>query len=120
MRTGVAIGDTLAALHGVIGVLLALYQRNARGGQGQMIDVALYESVFNCMDSMLPEYRACGVIRQPAGSSLPSVAPKGAYPCADGMVLIAGNGDSICKRLMHALGRPDLANEPSLAEITAV
>jgi crotonobetainyl-CoA:carnitine CoA-transferase CaiB-like acyl-CoA transferase len=64
MRTGMAIGDTLTALHGVIGVLLALYQRDARGGQRQMIDVALYESVFNCMDSMLAEYRACAVIRR--------------------------------------------------------
>ena len=116
VRTGVSIGDSIAALHGVIGVLLALYHRDARGGQGQMIDVALYESVFNLMESLLPEYDAFGVVRERAGSALPGIAPSNAYRCADGgYVLIGGNGDSIFKRLMHAIGRPDLADDPALA-----
>lgn len=116
VRTGVSIGDSIAALHGVIGVLLALYHRDARGGQGQMVDVALYESVFNLMESLLPEYDAFGVVRERAGSALPGIAPSNAYRCADGgYVLIGGNGDSIFKRLMHAIGRPDLADDPTLA-----
>jgi len=110
VRTGISIGDTLAALHGVIGVLLALYHRKANGGAGQVIDVALYEAVFNCMESLLPEFSAAGVVRQPAGSALPGIAPSNAYNCADGIVLIAGNGDSIFKRLMLAIGRADLAD----------
>lgn len=115
VRTGVSIGDSIAALHGVIGVLLALYHRDARGGTGQMIDVALYESVFNLMESLLPEYDAFGVVRERAGSALPGIAPSNAYRCADeSYVLIGGNGDSIFKRLMHAIERPDLAQEAEL------
>ena len=109
VRVGVSIGDTLAALHGVIGVLLALYHRKAHGGPGQVIDVALHEAVFNCMESLIPEYSAFGTVRQPAGSALPGIAPSNAYPCQDGWVLVAGNGDSIFKRLMQAIGREDLA-----------
>jgi crotonobetainyl-CoA:carnitine CoA-transferase CaiB-like acyl-CoA transferase len=116
VRVGVSIGDTLAALHGVIGVLLALRHREVHGGQGQVIDVALYESVFNVMESLLPEYDAFGAVRGAAGSALPGIAPSNAYRCADGAyVLVAGNGDSIFRRLMHAIGRPDLANDPALA-----
>lgn len=115
VRTGVSIGDTLAALHGVIGVLLALYHRDVNGGVGQLIDVALYEAVFNCMESLVPEYSTCGVVRQPAGSALPGIAPSNAYECTDGTILIAGNGDSIFKRLMHLIGRADLAEDPELA-----
>jgi formyl-CoA transferase len=111
---GVSIGDTLAALHGVIGVLMALQERQ-RSGRGQLIDVALYEAVFNCMESLLPEYSAFGVVREPAGSALPGIAPSNAYRCADGHVLVAGNGDSIFKRLMQAIGRSDLAADPQLA-----
>ena len=115
VRVGVSIGDTLAALHGVIGVLLALHER-ARSGRGQVIDVALYEAVFNCMESLLPEYSAFGVVRQPGGSALPGIAPSNAYACADGgWALVAGNGDSIFKRLMGAIGRADLAADPALA-----
>jgi formyl-CoA transferase len=114
VRVGVSIGDTLAALHGVIGVLMALHERQA-SGRGQVIDVALYEAVFNCMESLLPEYSAFGVVRQPAGSALPGIAPSNAYRCADGHVLVAGNGDSIFRRLMLAIGRPDLAADPQLA-----
>lgn len=115
VRVGVSIGDTLAALHGVIGVLLALRHRDVNGGQGQMVDVALYESVFNVMESLLPEYDAFGAVRGAAGSALPGIAPSNAYRCADdAYVLVAGNGDSIFRRLMQAIGRPDLAADPGL------
>lgn len=115
VRCGVSIGDTLAALHGVIGVLTALYHRKVNGGQGQVIDVALHEAVFNVMESLIPEYSAFGAVREPGGSALPGIAPSNAYSCRDGVVLVAGNGDSIFKRLMHAIGRPDLAEAPDLA-----
>ncbi len=121
VRCGVSLGDTLAALHGVIGVLMALEARrksisaDASKGRGQVVDVALYEAVFNCMESLLPEYSAFGVVRQPAGSALPGIAPSNAYRCADGQVVIGGNGDSIFKRLMQAIGRDDLATDPGLA-----
>jgi formyl-CoA transferase len=116
VRVGVSIGDTLAALHGVIGVMMALRHREVNGGQGQVIDVALYESVFNVMESLLPEYDAFGVVRGAAGSALPGIAPSNAYPCGDGTyVLVAGNGDSIFRRLMQAIGREDLASDPGLA-----
>ena len=114
VRAGVSLGDTLAALHGVIGVLLALQARQ-RTGRGQLIDVALYEAVFNCMESLLPEYSAFGAVREPAGSALPGIAPSNAYRCADGQVVIGGNGDSIFKRLMNAIGRDDLGQDPGLA-----
>ena len=123
VRVGVSIGDTLASLHGVIGVLLALQHRHATvsqaapKGRGQVIDVALYEAVFNCMESLLPEYSAFGAVRGPAGSAMPGIAPTNAYRCSDGgYALIAGNGDSIFKRLMHCIGRDDLANDPALAD----
>ena len=115
VRVGVSIGDTLAALHGVIGILSALHERQ-RSGRGQVIDVALYEAVFNCMESLLPEYAEFGAVRGPAGSALPGIAPTNAYLCNDGYVLIAGNGDSIYKRLMASIGRADLANDPALAD----
>jgi formyl-CoA transferase len=114
VRVGVSIGDTLASLHGVIGILLALQERQ-RSGKGQVIDIALYEAVFNCMESLLPEYSAFGEVRQAAGSALPGIAPTNAYLCGDGgYVLIAGNGDSIFKRLMKAIGRNDFASDPQL------
>jgi formyl-CoA transferase len=117
VRVGVSIGDTLAALHGVIGVLLALHHRDANGGKGQFVDVALFESVFNVMESLLPEYDAFGVVRERSGSALPGIAPTNAYRCKDGLyVLVAGNGDSIFRRLMQAIGRPDLAKDPGLAQ----
>ena len=116
VRVGVSIGDTLAALHGTIGVLTALYHRKVNGGQGQVIDVALHEAVFNVMESLVPEYSAFGAVRESAGSALPGIAPSNAYPCADGWVLVAGNGDSIFKRLMHAIGRDDLGAAPDLAD----
>jgi formyl-CoA transferase len=115
VRVGVSIGDTLAALHGAFGVLLALYNKRVNKGSGQSIDVALYEAVFSVMESLIPEYSAFGVVREAAGSALPGIAPSNAYACADGFVLIAGNGDSIFKRLMDAIGRPDLGAQPDLA-----
>ncbi len=116
VRCGVSIGDTLAALHGTIGVLTALYHRKVNGGQGQVIDVALTEAVLNVMESLIPEYSAFGEVREPAGSALPGIAPSNAYRCVDGVVLIAGNGDSIFKRLMTTMGRPDLALDPELSD----
>jgi formyl-CoA transferase len=116
VRSGISLGDTVAGLHGAMGVLLALYQRDARGGEGQMIDLALYEAMFNLTESLLPEYDAFGEVRQPAGGALPGIAPSNAYPCNDGkFVLIAGNGDSIFRRLMQAIGRTDLADDAALA-----
>lgn len=115
VRVGVSIGDTLAALHGVIGVMMALYHRKVNGGAGQVIDVALHEAVFNVMESLIPEYSAFGAVREAAGSALPGIAPSNAYPCQDGWVLVAGNGDSIFKRLMDTIGRPDLGQAPDLA-----
>ena len=123
VRVGVSIGDTLASLHGVVGVLMAMQHRHATvsaeypKGRGQVVDVALYEAVFNCMESLLPEYSAFGAVRGAAGSALPGIAPSNAYRCADdGYALIAGNGDSIFKRLMGVIGRPDLADDPALAD----
>jgi formyl-CoA transferase len=116
VRVGVSMGDTLASLHGVIGILMALHERQ-KSGQGQVIDVALYEAVFNCMESLLPEYSAFGVVREAAGSALPGIAPSNAYRCADGgYALIAGNGDSIFKRLMACMDRNDLGADPGLAD----
>ena len=116
VRCGISIGDTLAALHGTVGILTALYHRKVNGGQGQVIDVALNEAVFNVMESLIPEYSAFGAVREAAGSALPGIAPSNAYRCADGFVLIAGNGDSIFKRLMQAVGRSDLGADPALAD----
>lgn len=115
VRVGVSIGDTLAALHGVIGVMMALYHRKVNGGAGQVIDVALHEAVFNVMESLIPEYSVFGAVREPTGSSMPGIAPTNAYRCSDGFALIAGNGDSIFRRLMEAVGRIDLAHAPDLA-----
>ena len=123
VRVGVSIGDTIASLHGVIGVLMALQHRHrtvgaaAPKGLGQVIDVALYEAVFNCMESLLPEYSAFGAVRGPSGSAMPGIAPTNAYRCADGAhAIIAGNGDSIFKRLMRAIGRDDLGLDSALAD----
>lgn len=116
VRVGVSIGDSLAALHAVIGALMALRHREVQKGGGQVIDVALYESVFNMMESLVAEYSVFGKVRQPAGSSLPGITPSNAYLCADGKyALIAGNGDSIFKRLMQLIGREDIAEDPAFA-----
>jgi formyl-CoA transferase len=114
-RPNLSLGDTIAALHGVIGALLALHHVRS-GGEGQVIDVALYESVFNCMESLLPEYDAQRYVRERSGSALPGIAPSNLYPCRGGeYVLIAGNADSLYCRLMSAIGREDLRDDPALA-----
>jgi len=114
-RPNLSIGDTIAALHGVIGALMALHEVS-RTGKGQVIDVALYEAMFNCMESLLPEYDAQGYVRERSGSALPGIAPSNLYPCRGGAyVLIAGNADSLFRRLMTAIGRDDLRDDPALA-----
>ena len=114
-RVGVSIGDTLSALYGVIGALVALESRRTTG-RGQIVDVALYEAVFSVMESMLPEFDRFDVVRERTGSILPGIAPTSAYRCADGnFVLIAANGDSIFQRLCRAIGRDDLAADATLA-----
>ena len=116
VRVGVSIGDTLAALYGVIGALLAMHHVKVNEGKGQFIDVALYEAVFGVMESLIPEFAAFGHVRERTGASLPGISPSNTYPCKDGRyVIIAGNSDGIFKRLMNAIGRADLANDPALA-----
>jgi formyl-CoA transferase len=116
VRPNLSVGDTLASLHGVIGALLALHHVQ-KGHRGQVVDVALYESVFNVTESLLPEYAAQGAIRERSGSALPGIAPSNLYPCSDGSyVLIAGNADSLYRRLMGAIGREDLRDDPGLAK----
>jgi formyl-CoA transferase len=115
VRVGISIGDSLAAMFGVIGALMALHHRE-RSGKGQVVDVALYEAVFAMMESMLPEFGFSGHVRERSGASLPGIVPSNTYPCADGRyVVIGANADSIFKRMMRAIGRPDLAEDPSLA-----
>ena len=114
-RVGVSIGDSIAALHAVIGALMAVIEVVRNGGRGQIVDVSLYESVFNMMESLVPEYAMFGEVRERSGGALPGIAPTNAYRCSDGYVLIAGNGDSIFRRLMSAVGRDDLGSEPRFA-----
>lgn len=128
VRVGISIGDSIAALHGVIGALMALHHRNATGGrwngktgadcqagEGQMVDVALYEAVFNMMESLVPEYAVAGVVRERTGGALPGIVPSNTYTTSDGdSIVIAGNSDAIFNRLMRAIDRPDLADDPSL------
>jgi len=116
VRTGVSLGDTLAGLHAALGALLALRQRE-RSGRGQVVDAAIHESVFNMMESLLPEYDALGFVRQPAGAALPGIVPSNTYACRDGrLIVIGGNSDAIYRRLMEAIGRSDLASDPELAQ----
>jgi formyl-CoA transferase len=116
VRVGVSIGDTLASLYGVIGALLAMHHLKVNGGKGQFIDIALYEAVFGVMESLIPEYAEFGFVRERTGASLPGISPSSTYLCGDGLyAIIAGNGDSIFKRLMQAIGRNDLAEDPALA-----
>jgi crotonobetainyl-CoA:carnitine CoA-transferase CaiB-like acyl-CoA transferase len=117
VRPNLSIGDTLAALHAVIGILLALQQRAKPDGSGQVVDVAIYESVFNMLESVVPEYDGAQVIRGPSGSTLTGIVPTNTYLCADGKyVIIGGNGDSIFQRLMRAAGRDDLADDSRLCD----
>ncbi|QQK78656.1 CoA transferase [Salicibibacter cibi] len=113
-RVGISIGDSLSALYAVIGAMMAVYHRDVQGtGEGQMIDVALYESVFSMMESMLPEYDKFGVVRERTGAKLPGVTPSNTYQCKDKKyIVIGGNSDAIFKRLMYAIGREDIADDP--------
>ncbi len=114
-RVGVSIGDTLASLHGVIGALMALLRVKTGQGGGQVIDVSLVESVFNVMESLVPEYDLLGEVRTRTGGALPGITPSNTYPSKDGgFVVIAGNSDPIFRRFMTAIGRPDLAEDPAL------
>ncbi|MBL8524631.1 MAG: CoA transferase [Betaproteobacteria bacterium] len=116
VRVGISIGDSLAAMYGAMGALMALHQRH-KSGRGQMVDVALYEAVFSMMESMLPEFGMTGFVRERSGASLPGIVPSNTYLCGDGQyVVIGANGDSIFKRMMLAIGRSDLANDPALAD----
>ncbi|WP_188206790.1 CaiB/BaiF CoA transferase family protein [Alkalibacillus aidingensis] len=117
-RVGISLGDQLAAMYSVIGAMMAVYHRDVNNtGEGQVIDVALYESIFSLMEGMLPEYDKFGVIRERSGTSLPGVAPSNTYQCKDGKyIVIGGNGDAIFKRLMNAIGREDLADDPRFAD----
>jgi formyl-CoA transferase len=116
VRLGISIGDSVAALHGVIGAMMALHQRNVNGGSGQYVDVALYEAVFNMMESLIPEFDVLGFRRERAGNELPGITPSNTYPTRDGkFVIIGANNDSIFKRLMSTIGRGDLADDPALA-----
>ena len=117
VRPNLSIGDAIASLHGVIGALMALHHRNVNGGKGQVVDVALYEAVFNMMESVLPEYDMFGVVRERTGSNLTGIVPSNTYLSRDGQhIVIGANGDSIFKRLMNLIGRGDLAQDPGLAD----
>ena len=115
VRPNLSLGDTIAALHAALGILLALFERQA-SDKGQVVDVALYESVFNLLEGVIPEFDGAGVIREPSGSTVTGIVPTNTYRCADRkFVVIGGNGDSIFKRLMVAAGRPDMAENPDMA-----
>jgi formyl-CoA transferase len=114
-RAGISIGDSLTALHAVIGVMMALHHRD-RTGRGQMIDAALYESVLSVMENLVTEYDLTGYVRERSGSVLPGIAPSNVYPCANGeSLLIGGNGDAVFARLAATMGREDLASDPRYA-----
>ena len=115
VRPNLSLGDTIAGLHAALGILLALFERQ-KSDKGQVVDVALYESVFNLLEGVIPEFDGAGVIREPAGSTVTGIVPTNTYRCADGkFVVIGGNGDSIFKRLMTTAGRPDMADNPAMA-----
>ncbi len=118
VRPNISMGDTVAAIHAALGIALALIQRaKPDGGEGQVVDVALYESVFNLMEGIVPEYDGAGVIREPSGTTVTGIVPTNTYRCDDGKyVVIGGNGDSIYKRLMIAAGRSDMAENPAMAD----
>jgi formyl-CoA transferase len=117
VRTGISIGDSIAALWGVIGALMALRHREVRGGQGQIVDVALYEAVFAMMESMVPEFDVMGFVRERSGNIMPGITPSSIHTCADGKaVQIGANGDAIFQRLMHTMGNAQMAQDPELAD----
>jgi formyl-CoA transferase len=117
VKTGVSIGDSIAALWGAIGGLMALRQKEVNGGAGQMVDVALYEAVFAMMESLVPEFDVFGFVRERTGNIMPGITPSNTHTTRDGKHLIVGaNGDAIFKRFMAAIGRPDLTDDPQLAD----
>ncbi len=118
VRPNLSIGDTIAALHAALGIVMALLHRDSPPGNGgQTVDVALYEAMFNMLEGVIPEYDGAGIVRQPSGSTVTGIVPTNTYLCRDGKyVIIGGNGDSIYRRLMHAAGRPDLAEDPRLGD----
>ena len=116
VRPNLSIGDTMAAIHAALGVALAIIERTNNGGEGQVIDVAIYEAMFNLMEAVVPEYDGAGVIREASGTTVTGIVPTNTYRCRDGKyVVIGGNGDSIFKRLMVAAGRADMAENPGMA-----
>jgi crotonobetainyl-CoA:carnitine CoA-transferase CaiB-like acyl-CoA transferase len=116
VRPNLSIGDTVSGLHAVIGIMMALHARDKKDGQGQVVDVALYESMFNLLEAVIPEYHGADIIRQPSGTTVTGIVPTNTYRCKDGKFLvIGGNGDSIFVRLMQAVGRDDMANNDAYA-----
>ncbi|WP_426343045.1 CaiB/BaiF CoA transferase family protein [Pseudoduganella sp. R-32] len=116
-RVGVSLGDSLASLHAVMGALMSVLRVKMGNGDGQVVDVSLVESVFNLMESLVPEYDLLGHVRERSGGALPGIAPSNTYPTRDGSyVVIAGNSNPIYKRLMHAIGRTDMAEDPQFAQ----
>jgi len=116
VRPNLSLGDSVSGLHAVIGIMMALHARNKKGGQGQVVDVALYESMFNLLEAVIPEYHGADIVRQPSGTTVTGIVPTNTYRCQDDKFLvIGGNGDSIFSRLMTAVGRDDMANDPSMA-----
>jgi crotonobetainyl-CoA:carnitine CoA-transferase CaiB-like acyl-CoA transferase len=117
VRPNLSIGDTMAAIHAALGITMAIIERSNNGGEGQVIDVAIYEAMFNLMEAVVPEYDGAGVIREASGTTVTGIVPTNTYQCNDGkFVIIGGNGDSIFKRLMATAGHPDMANNPEMAD----
>jgi len=116
VRPNISLGDTVAAIHAALGIALAVIERH-NSGEGQVVDVALYESIFNLLEGIVPEYDGAGVVREPSGTTITGIVPTNTYRCGDGkFVVIGGNGDSIFKRLMTEAGRQDMADDPELAQ----
>ena len=116
VRPNLSLGDSVSGLHAVIGIMMALHARDKKEGQGQVVDVALYESMFNLLEAVIPEYHGADIVRQPSGTTVTGIVPTNTYRCKDDKFLvIGGNGDSIFRRLMMAVGRDDMANDPSMA-----
>ncbi len=117
VRPNLSLGDSLAAIHAALGIALAIIERHNNGGEGQVVDVAIYEAIFNLMEAVVPEFDGAGIIREASGTTVTGIAATNTYRCKDTkFVIIGGNGDSIFKRLMHAAGREDMANDPALAD----
>lgn len=117
VKTGISIGDSIAALWGALGALMALRHREVNGGRGQVVDVALYEAVFAMMESLVPEFDVFGFVRERTGNIMPGITPSSTHTTRDGRhIAIGANGDAIFRRLMKTMGRPDLADDPALAD----